>query len=326
MIFKEISKSLIIFCLLCLSAGVYGEEVSKEEVKTIPLNPGGSVILKANEGDVVVNTWSKPQIRIKMVKRAWGRNKKEALRNLKKIYVDINSFGDRVIIKEKNRRESSVFHLFEINFHRYGWRVDFELTVPKETNVKIESDEGGVKISDVEGEIMVKTDEGDVNLEQIVSNSIQLQADEGSIDCSDIKSNSTGYFKADADEGDFTLYNSQLHEIDVRCDEGRITIEKTSVAKFWLNCDEGDVSVSFIPSDNGQYEIETDEGDIDIGITEESNLKVILRSADGRIRNDFNLPKSKVDDGESLRGVIGKERAVLRARSDEGDIRLFKNN
>ncbi len=320
-------RSIIAICLFCLSAALYSEEINKEEVKTFALNPGGSVILKADEGDVVVNTWSKPEIRIRMIKRAWGRSKREAARNMEKIRVDISPFKNRIIIQEKKwEGESSFLSIFRVRYNRYGQRVDFELTVPKKTNLKIECDEGDVRISNVEGKIKVETDEGDLNLDEIVSDLIQLQADEGSVNCSKIESRGKGYLKADVDEGNFNLDDSKVHEIDVNCDEGRIFIEETITDRFRLYCDEGSITVSFIPSDEGDYEIGADEGNISIRIPEECNLKLVLRSEEGKIINDFGLSKSKMDDGELLRGVIGRSSALLRARTDEGDIRVMKNN
>jgi len=59
--------------------------------------------------------------------------------------------------------------------------IDFEVTVPKQTGLQIESDVGKIRISNTAGRIQAKTDVGDITCEEI-SGDIDLKTDVGGVD------------------------------------------------------------------------------------------------------------------------------------------------
>ena len=322
-----------VFCIVVIflvSAGTgWCVEVEKVEEKTFRFSPGGSISVTADESSIIVTTWNKESVHIKMTKRAWGRNRREAERILNDIEVRIQEGRDRLVIKELGRNyddDFNFFDLFDSEFWREkGWRsgvVDFELTVPEEVRLRLNSDEGDVEVSGVHGRLTVELDEGDVEIEDVVADNIQIGVDEGDISLYRVKDIEQGLWKIDTDEGSIYIEDSSVKEVDGSTDEGEIILRNIATTRFWLSSDEGDIQVDFQPMEEGSYRMETDEGDLEIYIPVEGGLQVKLQTYEGRIDSDFDLRIREYDDGESAEGVIGQNMGFLKAFTDEGDIIL----
>ena len=316
---------------LCSATVGWCVEVEKVEEKTFSLSSGGNIVVKANEGSILIKTWEKEKVLLKMTKRAWGRNRREAERLLEEIEVRIQTGRDRLVIKELDRRGEDRFNFFDLfdgEFWREkGWRsgrVDFELTVPEKVRLDLESDEGDVEVTGTEGKLIIQVDEGEVEIEDVVSDHVEVNVDEGDISLYSINDRDQGLWKLETDEGDIFVEEGTVREVDLSSDEGEIVLKHVQTYRFWLTTDEGDIQVDFQPIKGGSYRMETDEGDLEIFVPEDADLRVKLRTYEGRIESDFDLSVRDRDDGEVMEGVIGRNNGLLRAFTDEGDVILRK--
>jgi len=304
-------------------------QVEKVEEKTFMLAFGGTIIVRGNEGSIIIKSWDREQVHLKMTKRAWGRNRREAERLLEEIEVRIQETRNRLNIKEMERYREDNFNfsdLFDGEFWREKGRrsgsVDFELTVPREVQLRLRTDEGDIELSGTKGELTIDVDEGEVNVEDVVSDNVQINVDEGDIYLFKVDDGGDGLWKIDSDEGAIFIEDGRLKEIDASSDEGEIVLRAVHSYRFWLATDEGDIETDFYPEEGGSYRMETDEGDVDISIPENANLEVKLQTYEGRIDSDFDLPIRERGDGEVMVGVLGRREGTLRAFTDEGDIIL----
>lgn len=304
-------------------------EVRKIEEKSFNFESGGMISISADRGDVIVSSWKKEVVALKMIKTAWGRDKHEAELFLKNIDVKIHKTNNRLVIKEIdiNKRNFNFFDLFDSDFWKsggYGSRVDFELRVPESVNLKIECDEGDVNVTGISGGLSVELDEGDLDVSNIISEDIQIFIDEGDVFLSEIENSENGFVNIEADEGSIIINGNILGEADIDVDEGDIVIRNVSLSRCWLVSDEGNIELDFFPLEEGDYRLETDEGDIEINIPDDSNLGIRMQTNEGRIDTDFSLNKWDRDDGEVVDGIIGRKLAYLKAFTDEGYISLRK--
>lgn len=317
--------------ILFLVSFCYADETREIEEKTFTLKSGSLISITADEGEILINSWNKDEVYLKMTKRAWARSRKEAQHFLENITVKLYESHNKLTIKEidRDRGDFRFSDLFDRDFWEgggYGTCVDFELKVPKEVDLKIACDEGNVNVKDIRGHIQVEVDEGDVDISKLFSDDIQIYVDEGDIYLSDIENTERGFVNIETDEGEIIIQRSNLGEVDIDSDEGDIKINTEKLYRSWISTDEGDIEVSFQPVGNTDYRFETDEGDIEISIPEDSNFDVRLQSSEGRIDTDFDLQVYKRDEGEFVDGVIGKRKGgnYLKAYTDEGYIVLLK--
>ena len=330
--YTKIYRTFIILSLAALCSLAWSANAKKVEEKTFRFTAGGDISIYGDEGSIIVTTWDKDEVYLKMTKRAWGRSQKEADELLAHIEVDIRESKGRLVIKEldfRNNTRFNFFDLFDGDFWREkGWRskqVEFELKVPVNVHLKLRSDEGDVEVTGTNGGLIIAVDEGNVSLETIVSQDLEIQVDEGNVKLIDIRSEDRGYWKMSTDEGAIRIEDGNVDEADIHSDEGNIYLKDITIERFWLSTDEGDIVADFIPKQGGQYRMETDEGDCEIRLSDDLGLHVRIQSDEGRIDTDFDLKCRRLDDGELCEGVIGTtEEGSLRAYTDEGEIFLIK--
>ena len=322
---------ILCVAVLWIAAAAFSEEVRKVEEKTFSLSPGGSVSLSADEGSIVVKAWDREEVHLKMTKRAWGRSRREAERLLDEIEVQIQESRDRLVIREVDRWRKNHFNFFDLFDGEFWtekrWRsgfVDFELMVPRQVQLRLQSDEGDVDVSGTEGSLTIDADEGNVTVDDIVSDQMQLTVDEGDVRVSGLDGAGKGLCKIDADEGSIFMEDCRIEEIDLSADEGEIILRNVKATRISLSADEGNIEADILTVEGGNYRMEAEEGDIEVSIPAEANLRVKLQTDEGRIDSDFDLSTRRTDDGEVKEGVIGRQDGLLRAFTEEGDILLIK--
>jgi hypothetical protein len=321
-----------IFGMLGLWTSAWPADVKKVEEKTFHFASGGSISLACDEGNITIASWEREEVFMKMTKRAWGRNEKEAERLLEQIEVEIREGDNKLVITELEKTRDNRFNFFDLFDGDFwtdkGWRsgrVDFELTVPANVRLKLQSDEGDVDVTGTAGELTIKVDEGNIEIENVVSENLEITVDEGGVRIGNSKSDGRGFWKINSDEGAVRLEEGIVEELDIHTDEGDIILSDISVKRFWLSADEGDIIADFQPERDGQYRMETDEGDFEIRLPEDAALRVKLQSQEGRIDTEFKIECRRYDDGEICEGVIGETgQGLLRAFTDEGEIYLRK--
>jgi len=332
---KQIEKYVIVVLMLMASvvpAG-FAEEQTEIVEKTFSISNKAFLQITADNGEIDIRTWDKNEVHLKMIKYGWGSDREEAEKNLKNIQVSIRKSGDRVVIRELERHKSysvGFFDLFSRDFwHEKRWRkqqVDFILMVPRQTSLKLDSDEGDIFINGITGSMIVTVDEGDVELEDVSSDDLMITVDEGRVEIFNSRDIDRGFWKIDADEGRILMKDVQVDELDCNADEGDVVIKKGVFNKFWLSADEGNILVDFLPASTGKYQLETDEGDLEITLPKNCNLDLTLFTEEGYIRSDFDLYSRRRDDGYMLDDKIGRGGARLKGNVDEGNIILIKKN
>lgn len=330
-------KQWMVICLiflLTIPVALWSIEVKEVEERTIAMSSDGTISLVADEGDIVIRSWEKGEVYLKMTKRASARTRREAERRLNEIEVLIREEKDKLVIRELNQNQEDQFNFFDLFDGEFWkereWRggvVDFELVVPKRIQLRLKCDEGDIEVSGTEGKLTIDVDEGDVDIEDIVSEQIQVRVDEGDVKCYRIQEQGQGFLRVESDEGRIRIEDSVIEEVDLSADEGKIVLSDVQVSRLGLYTDEGDVVADFQPLEGGRYRMETDEGNVRISIPGDANLEVRLQTDEGRIETDFDLRLQRREEGERAQGSIGsigQSKGVLKAYTEEGDILLRK--
>ncbi len=154
------------------------------------LNLNGKVKASNISGDIKVNTWESPQVRLVAIKTA------DNAERLKEIELKIESTADSFSVKVKypNHEKNG-----DGNWKEYGrMEVEYELTVPRTAVLeKISSVSGDISINGSENQTNASTVSGDVNgsglggTAKLSSVSGTVEADFGSVAAgSDIRLNS----------------------------------------------------------------------------------------------------------------------------------------
>ncbi|MDZ7260541.1 MAG: DUF4097 domain-containing protein [candidate division KSB1 bacterium] len=323
------SLILAILIIMSFTRHAFTHEVTKVEEKTFKMKPGGFVTVICDAGFIKVESWDKEEVYLKMTKRAWDRTQRRAERRLEDIEVDITHTENRLTIREIQHHEDHQFNFFDLfDPDRWGGRwaetlVDFELKVPKETDLRLETDEGDIEVTEVHGDINIDTDEGEIELKNITFNNLDIRSDEGDFYGFRLDGKA-GRLSIESDEGYVRLEQTILRELEVDTDESEIVLIQTRVGTFDLATDEGDVEVELEVQPEGRYRISSNQGNIIVSLPQNVAVTLDLRTESGSIRTDFPVAVEEMDEGERVRDRIGQGGARLEVYTDEGDIRLEK--
>ncbi|MFZ5915328.1 MAG: DUF4097 family beta strand repeat-containing protein [Chloroflexota bacterium] len=149
----------------------------------------GQVIVKVGEGDTV---------RISAVKRVWGQDRQQAEDYLADVQIDIEQ-------PQANRIEIQTVIPARLNRLGRTPSVDLEIWVPRQTDLDLSTEVGGIEVTGVEGAFDVRTNVGDITLRDAhLAGDSQLKTDVGSIDLR-LPANSAFTFRAQTDVGDIDL-------------------------------------------------------------------------------------------------------------------------
>jgi hypothetical protein len=131
------------FALVVLAApGIHATVDETEHVnRTLKMDPGGTLRLKNFSGRVTITASDRPEVVIDAVRRA-------SRERLTRIRLDIRTHGPNVVVVDANRRERS-WHEFTSRNHVV--ETDFDIKVPRHTNLDISVFSSPVTVEGIEG-------------------------------------------------------------------------------------------------------------------------------------------------------------------------------
>jgi len=131
------------------------------ESREITLAPAESLQINGRpNGSVTVTGWDRNEIRVQAQIRSWDRDEAEARARLDQIRIDTDG--------EIRARGPDVQYSWSLFGRRNGgWNVDFEIMAPHDTELWIESVNGGVSVAAIRGHVDAETVNGGIHLTDV---------------------------------------------------------------------------------------------------------------------------------------------------------------
>jgi len=305
-------------------------DFERVEEKTFTMQPGGSVEIVADDGSVTIGAWGSPEVRVKMTMRAWSNSRVRAERALDAQQIEIRSEGNRLEIREHGEGDERGSDF--INVKRGsgdgddGVSIDFELSVPAQTDVECALDEGDIRVTGVSGSrVVLSSDEGDISLEDAAVRTISLDTDEGDIEVSGVRA-AGGSISLETDEGGIRAEKCEADAFTADTDEGDVELISVKAQACSIATDEGEIEAFLDPVKSSVYTFEAGEGSVSVAVPEGASFRVQLETGEGSVESDFRLSRESLDEGELLEGRIGDGAGMLHVYTDEGDIVLTRRS
>jgi DUF4097 and DUF4098 domain-containing protein YvlB len=128
--------------------------VIKEQ--TIPASSGMIAVDGKKNGGVSVKGWDRVEIFIRSKIQAWADTEAEA-----------QAIGGRIRIETSGGR---IYAEGPATGNNQGWAVNYEIFVPRNSNLSLKSHNGGISIADVRGQIEFDALNGGVSLKRLAGN------------------------------------------------------------------------------------------------------------------------------------------------------------
>jgi hypothetical protein len=127
-----------------------GDKVSSRELRETTVGGGNLTVDGKRNGGISVKGENRSDILIRACVQAWGTTAEEAAQLAKSVRVETGGTVRAEGASEEN-----------------GWSVSYQILVPRNTNLKLTTMNGGIGISDVEGTIEFDAKNGGIHLNNL---------------------------------------------------------------------------------------------------------------------------------------------------------------
>jgi hypothetical protein len=165
--------------LLLAASPALGIELEKRLQKSYDLGSGGEVAVSNVNGSVVVEGWDRDVVRVEAVKKVRAGSRARAEEALERLEVRVSREGDRLEIRTRRPEGSSGVFAWVFGNHVQGG-VSYTVSVPRRTDVEVDTVNGRVTIRGVAGEVEADTTNGRIDVED-VSGSVDAGTTNGGI-------------------------------------------------------------------------------------------------------------------------------------------------
>jgi DUF4097 and DUF4098 domain-containing protein YvlB len=186
-------------------------------------------------------------------------------------------------------------------------RVDYEVTLPANCAVIVHASGGPILIEHLHGDITAEGDGANIDVKDVGNGHVHLRTLKGTVNLSDVNN---GHIEINSVSGPVTLTDVSGPRLEVNTTNGKVTYR-------------GDFA------DNGDYDITTYSGDIDVFMPTNASTDISLRSVTGKVENDFPFQPKKhstmsLAAGKSFAGTSNQGGSSVALRSFSGTIRVKK--
>jgi DUF4097 and DUF4098 domain-containing protein YvlB len=196
--------------------------------------------------------------------------------------------------------------------------VDYEITVPTDTNVRARSGSGNLMIEGVHGNADLQSGSGDMKLAQL-SGDIRMQTGSGNVRAREI----SGPVHGGAGSGDIELEETGAGDVEMRTGSGNVTVRGVQGA---LRADAGSGEITVEGTQTGAWEIRTGSGNVRVRLPANAAFDANLSTSSGSM--DVGPAITTTVHGrveESRKSIQGKVRGggpLLTVRTGSGDIHI----
>jgi len=340
---------------------LFGNEYSFDGELTQPMPASGVVRVECDRGNITVNSWDQPQVKVIYHKRVFAGSQSEANSTNQATTPLIQMQGNSVEVRGNTEAAGSK-----------GVASDLEVYVPLKSDVELTGRRGDISATQRTGDIKVSSQHGDVTLDQVTGN-VNVSTHHGSLHVSNV----TGTVTADGRLDDLVLDtiagpalvtadifgDTRLSKLqkgvtirtsrtelqmarldgDMTMDSGDLQgdgwqgpISLSTKAKdvslrnlkgdVRITDDHGDISLeSGAAAGLGNMDLTTHHGDVHLRLPSKSNFQYQVVTRHGQINSDFESLRSESHVGSaSASGTVGKGGVKVSVTSDAGDIQISK--
>jgi DUF4097 and DUF4098 domain-containing protein YvlB len=315
---RDFSKITILALIVLLAVPVAATAGTRIE-KQLDLSSGGTFRLDTDAGSVSVVGASSSGAEVIVT------SKQSDLEDHFKLSFEGNGSEARVKVERRGSRITSWF--------RSGPSMHFEIRVPKDVRVVVETSGGRIELEAIDGDVDLNTSGGSITVED-VRGKVVTDTSGGAIRISEVwgdvrADTSGGSISIDSVEGAVIADTSgggiSLDDIsgNIVADTsgGSINIEQAG-GSVRADTSGGPVSVAFTPGNSMGGSLSSSGGRVTARVDASANLDIDASTSGGRVSSDVPVTVRGSVSKSALRGQLNDGGAVLKLRSSGGGIKI----
>ena len=315
--------SMMVAVLICLPALPAAAAAEGSFQRALQVTGPVHLDLTTGSGDVEVRTGNSNQVRVTGHIRAsewFGGNVEEKIKRLE-ANPPIQQSGNDIRIGHIDDPEL-----------RHNISISYEVVVPAETDLRMQSGSGdqkvegirgplevnsgsgGLKISSIGDRVHAETGSGDIDIERVKGN-VHAKTGSGSIDASDI----AGAFEANSGSGHITL--QQTAPGSVRVDTGSGGMELHGVEGS-LEAKAGSGTIQAEGSPTGAWTVHTGSGEVNLKLPSNAAFDLDAHTSSGSISIEQPHSVQGSIGRKEVRGRVGGGGVPVEVETGSGDIEI----
>lgn len=247
-------------------------------------------------GDVVVRTWDRPEMRVKVTDAEGSRLRVSSGPSTVSLTLDPVSWGP-------GRSRGS---------------GDLDITMPATMSASINGLDGDVSVEGSRGEVVVQTTQGDIRVTG-GGGLVQLRTVHGDIDASGIR----GRVDAHAVNGDIKL-TDVVGDAVATTMSGDVHLVRVDAASVDASSVSGDIAYDGAIKDAGRYALKSHSGDVTVAMPASANAIISVSTFNGDFQADIPVQLTEQQKGTRFSFTLGSGSARVDLESFSGDIRLAR--
>ncbi len=316
-------NAFAIATLLCLQALPAAAATEGSFQRTLPVTGPVRMDLTTGSGDVRVRAGNSNQVQISGHIRAsewFAGNVEEKIRRLE-ANPPIQQSGNDIRIGHIDDPEL-----------RHNISISYEVTVPAETELRVETGSGnqtvegirgplevnagsgGLKISEIGDRVHAETGSGDIEIDRVKGN-VHAKTGSGSIRAEEV----AGGFEADSGSGHITLH--QTAPGSVRVDTGSGGMDLRGV-RGSLDAKAGSGTIEAEGSPTGAWNVHTGSGTVQLKIPSDAAFDLAAHTRSGSISVEQPHAVQGSIGRKEIRGRVGGGGVPVEVETGSGDIQI----
>lgn len=283
-------KVVLLFSAFCVSILANSQDGNFHLDKTYKASQTGIIDLRSSDAKVFITGSDRKDVHVKIDRKittkgmVWGG---------KEFSVEVEETNGGIAIRERENGGS----VSVVGYYKEEYRIDIE--APSGMSLDIRGDDGDYFIKNINGSIALDMDDADAEL----------------VSCKGDK------FKFSVDDGDIKMDQGR-GRLEVRADDGDVEIRNAAFTYIDADLDDGDFIVETSLADDGEYNIQAEDGSVAIKITKGGG-EFYVRHDDGRVITEGEFDRvERSEDRTRLKLNNGTAKVTIRV--DDGRVRLSR--
>ena len=293
--------------------------------KTFKVKRGQLFYLKADLGSVEVDSWGRNEVKITVIRKADANSKRRAEEIFENLELDFDQDSEGVKVRADYLGSKSWWG------EKRRLKLRFEVLVPKEFNLDINTAGGSIQVTDLIGKSDLKTSGGSITVGR-VDGPVNAKTSGGSIKVQEAR----GHVFAHTSGGSITI-GETAGSVDAKTSGGGITLDGvtgdtdayTSGGSLNLKNLNGNVKAgtsggSVYAELTGKIDrdcaLKTSGGSIRVYLPRNISADLDAHTSGGRVNTDFPITVRGVIKKNSLKGKINGGGPLITLRTSGGSI------
>ena len=295
-----LGAALAACALSACTVNVNTEGATASDTRTFTVTGAPTVTLDTFDGAIEVHSWDRNEVEVVVDKQAQD----EAL--LGQIVIEQTQDGNHVTVRVRGPAEAARSGL--VIGVSFSPRATLRVALPKTATLELKSGDGSITVEDITGAVTLQSGDGSLTGTRL-SGDLRARTEDGSIRLREM----TGKIDAETGDGSVTV-NGTLTHLRVKTGDGSVRIGAEPGSAF-----------------ADDWNIETDDGTVEVRLPQGVAGMVDASTADGVIRSNYPgltvPPRGDDDEREDsdrreLKATLGAGGHTLRVRTLDGTIRF----